>query len=292
MKYAFIRAHQAEFGVRAMCRVLRVHFSGFYAWLKEPLSLRARDDVRQTELIRQAWSESGKVYGYRKLADDLRDQGEQVSENRVARLAGLAGIMAQVGYKRRPGKHGGKPAVVASNILDRQFEVDAPDRVWVTDITYIRTHEGWLYLSVVIDLFSRRVVGWSAQPRMTTDLALQALLAAVWRRKPKAKVMIHSDQGSQFTSREWQLFLGQHNLDASMSRRGNCHDNAVAESFFQLLKRERIRRRTYLTREAARQDVFEYIEMFYNPKRKHTNNGMLSPVDFEIRQQKLNDAGV
>lgn len=292
MKYAFIRAHQAEFGVRAMCRVLRVHFSGFYAWLKEPLSLRARDDVRQTELIRQAWSESGKVYGYRKLADDLRDQGEQVSENRVARLAGLAGIMAQVGYKRRPGKHGGKPAVVASNILDRQFEVDAPDRVWVTDITYIRTHEGWLYLSVVIDLFSRRVVGWSAQPRMTTDLALQALLAAVWRRKPKAKVMIHSDQGSQFTSREWQLFLGQHNLDASMSRRGNCHDNAVAESFFQLLKRERIRRRTYLTREAARQDVFEYIEMFYNPKRKHTNNGMLSPVDFEIRQQKLNEAGV
>ena len=162
----------------------------------------------------------------------------------------------------------------------------------MTDITYIKTHEGWLYLAVVIDLFSRRVVGWSAQPRMTTDLALQALLAAVWRRKPKAKVMIHSDQGSQFTSREWQQFLSQHNLDASMSRRGNCHDNAVAESFFQLLKRERIRRRTYLTREAARQDVFDYIEMFYNPKRKHTNNGMLSPVDFETRQQKLTEAGV
>ena len=244
-------------------------------------------------MIRQAWSDSGKVYGYRKLADDLRDQGEQVSENRVARLASLAGILAQVGYKRRPGSDmAGKPAVVASNTLDRQFEVEAPDKVWVTDITYIKTHEGWLYLSVVIDLFSRRVVGWSAQPRMTTDLALQALLAAVWRRKPKTKVMIHSDQGSQFTSREWQLFLSQHNLEASMSRRGNCHDNAVAESFFQLLKRERIRRRTYLTREAARQDVFEYIEMFYNPKRKHTNNGMLSPVDFEVWQQKLNEAGV
>lgn len=292
MKYAFIRAHQTEFGVRAMCRVLRVHFSGFYAWLKEPLSLRAQDDARQTALIRQAWSDSGRVYGYRKLTDDLRDQGEQVSENRVARLASLAGILAQVGYKRRPGRYGGKPAVVASNTLDRQFEVDAPDNVWVTDITYIKTHEGWLYLSVVIDLFSRRVVGWSAQPRMTTDLALQALLAAVWRRKPKARVMVHSDQGSQFTSREWQLFLGQHNLEASMSRRGNCHDNAVAESFFQLLKRERIRRRTYLTREAARQDVFDYIEMFYNPKRKHTNNGMLSPVDFETKQQKLNEAGV
>jgi integrase len=127
---------------------------------------------------------------------------------------------------------------------------------------------------------------------MTTDLALQALLAAVWRRKPTTKVTIHSDQGSQFTSREWQLFLSQHNLEASMSRRGNCHDNAVAESFFQLLKRERIRRRTYLTRETARQDLFEYIETFYNPKRKHTNNGMLSPVDFENRQQKLNKAGV
>ncbi len=292
MKYAFIRAHQTEFGVRAMCRVLRVHFSGFYAWLKEPLSLRAQDDERQTALIRQAWSDSGRVYGYRKLTDDLRDQGEQVSENRVARLASLAGILAQVGYKRRPGRYGGKPAVVATNTLDRQFEVDAPDKVWVTDITYIKTHEGWLYLSVVIDLFSRRVVGWSAQPRMTTDLALQALLASVWRRKPKTKVMVHSDQGSQFTSREWQVFLGQHNLEASMSRRGNCYDNAVAESFFQLLKRERIRRRTYLTREAARQDVFDYIEMFYNPKRKHTNNGMLSPVDFEIRQQKLNEAGV
>ena len=287
-----MQAHRAEFSVRAMCRVPQVHFSGFYAWLKEPLSLRAQDYLRQTALIRQAWSDSGKVYGYRKLADDLRDQGEQVSENRVARLASLAGIMAQVGYKRRPGRYGGKPAVVASNTLDRQFEVDAPDKVWVTNITYIKTHEGWLYLSVVIDLFSRRVVGWFAQPRMTTDLALQALLAAVWRRKPRTKVMIHSDQGSQFTSREWQLFLSQHNLEVSMSRRGNCHDNAVAESFFQLLKRERIRRRTYLTREAARQDVFEYIAMFYNAKRKHTNNGMLSPVDFEIRQQKLNEAGV
>lgn len=287
-----MQAHRAEFSVRAMCRVLRIHVSGFYAWLKEPLSRRAQDDMRQTQLIRQAWSDSGKVYGYRKLADDLRDQGEQVSENRVARLASLAGILAQVGDKRRPGRYGGKPAVVVSNRLDRQFEVDAPDKVWVTDITSIKTHEDWLYLSVVIDLFSRRVVGWSAQSRMTTDLALQALPAAVWRRKPKAKVMIHSDQGSQFTSREWQLFLGQHNLEASMSRRGNCHDNAVAESFFQLPRRERIRRRTYQTREEGRQDIFEYIEMFYNPKRKHTNNAMLPPVDFEARQQKLNKADV
>jgi putative transposase len=144
----------------------------------------------------------------------------------------------------------------------------------------------------VIDLFSRRVVGWSMQSRMTTDLVLQAVLSTVWRRKPKHRVMIHSDQGSQFTGKEWQSFLSKHNLDASMSRRGNCHDNAVAESVFHLLKRERIRRRTYLTRDAARHDVFDYIEMFYNPTRKHTNNGILSSVDYEMKQQKMNEAGV
>jgi putative transposase len=172
-----------------MCRVLKVHFSGFYAWLREPLRQRAQEDARQTDLIQQAWTDSGKVYGYRKLHDDLLDQGETCSENRVARLASLAGIAAQIGYKRRPGRYGDKPAVVADNTLDRKFEVDAPDTVWVTDITYINTHEGWSYLAVVIDLFSRRVVGWSMQSRMTTGLALQALLSAVWRRKPKQKVM-------------------------------------------------------------------------------------------------------
>jgi len=150
MKYAFVRAHREEFGVRAMCRMLRVHVSGFYAWLKEPVSARAKEDVRQTALIREAWSDSGKVYGYRKLHDDLRDRGETCSPNRVARLASLAGIAAQIGYRRRrPGQYGGKPAIVAENKLDRQFETDAPDQAWVTDITYVRTHEGWSYLSVV-----------------------------------------------------------------------------------------------------------------------------------------------
>jgi putative transposase len=149
------------------------------------LKSAAQEDMRQTVLIQQAWADSGNVYGYRKLHGDLMDQGEICSENRVARLASLAGITAQIGYKRRPGRYGGKPAIVADNTLDRQFEVDAPDRVWATDITYIRTHEDWYYLAVVIDLFSRRVVGWSMQSGMTTDLALQALFAAVWRRKPK-----------------------------------------------------------------------------------------------------------
>jgi putative transposase len=291
VRYAFVADHRPVFPVRVMCRCLRIHPSGFYAWLKAPLSRRAREDARQTDLIRTAWKESGKVYGYRKLHDDLLDQGETICPNRVARLARQAGIKAQIGYKRRPGSYGGKPSVVIDNTLDRQFDVEAPDRVWVTDITYIRTLEGFAYLAVVIDLYSRRVVGWAMQGRQTTDVVLQALLMAVWRRKPKSKVLIHSDQGSQFTSMDWASFLKHHDLEHSMSRRGNCHDNAVAESFFNLLKRERIRRRPYKTRAEARQDVFDYIEMFYNPKRKHVRNGMLSPVEFE-RQQEMRTEGV
>lgn len=291
MRYAFIAEHRNRFGVRAMCRCLSVQPSGYYAWQKSPLSQRAREDARQTELLRRAWNDSGKVYGYRKLHDDLLDHGETCCPNRVARLTRLAGIKAQIGYKRRPGSHGGKPSLTVDNTLDRQFDVAAPDQAWVTDITYIRTLEGFAYLAVVIDLYSRRVVGWSMQSRQTTDVVLQALHMAVWRRKPRHRVLIHSDQGSQFTSMDWAAFLRAHNLEHSMSRRGNCHDNAVAESFFSSLKRERIRRRTYKTREEARQDVFDYIEMFYNPVRKQVRNGMLSPVQFEW-QQVLKAEGV
>lgn len=285
MRYAFVAEHRRQFPVRAMCRCLRIQPSGFYAWLKTPLSRRAREDARQIELLDRAWKESGRVYGYRKLHDDLLDQGETSCANRVARLARLAGIKAQIGYRRRPGSHGGKPSVVVDNTLARRFDVDAQDKAWVTDITYIRTQEGFAYLAVVIDLFSRRVIGWSLQSRQVTDVVLQALLMAVWRRKPKTTVLVHSDQGSQFTSMDWAAFLKHHNLEHSMSRRGNCHDNAVAESFFNLLKRERIRRKIYRTREEARQDVFDYIEMFYNPRRKHVRNGMLSPVEFERQHQ-------
>ena len=291
MRYAFIAEHRSQFSVRVMCRCLLVHPSGYYAWQKSPLSNRAKEDHRQIELIRKAWADSGKVYGYRKLHDDLCDQGEICCPNRVARLAKLAGIKAQIGYKRRPGQYGGKPSLVVDNTLDRRFDVDEPDQFWVTDITYIKTLEGFAYLAVVIDLFSRRVIGWSLQSRPTTELVLQALLAAVWRRKPKYRVVVHSDQGSQFTSMDWSSFLKAHNLEHSMSRRGNCHDNAVVESFFNLLKRERIRRKIYKTREEARQDIFDYIEMFYNPKRKHVRNGMLSPVEFE-RQKKISSEGV
>ena len=266
-----------------MCRVLRLHPSGYYAWKAQPQSARAQDDRRLLGLLKHAWLESGGVYGYRKLTLDMRDLGERCSKHRVAKLLKQEGLQAQRGYRRRSSSRGGQPAVVAPNVLEQQFSVEMPNQAWVTDITYIRTHEGWLYLSVVIDLFSRQVVGWSMGNRIDTQLALDALLMAVWRRRPSKTVLVHSDQGCQFTSREWQDFLKSHKLQPSMSRRGNCHDNAVAESFFQLLKRERIRRKTYATRQAARSDVFNYIEMFYNPKRRHSSADGLPPAEFERR---------
>lgn len=281
-----MQTHLKQFRVTSMCRVLRVQRSGFYAWQRQPHSARHTEDQRLLGLIKQSWLESGTVYGYRKVTQDLRDLGERCSKNRVARLMHGEGLRAQVGYGRRHRAGVGQPSVVAPNRLDRQFDVQAANTHWVTDITYIRTHEGWLYLAVVIDLYSRQVVGWAMDGRMQTDLVLQALLAAVWRRKPAPGLMLHSDQGSQFTGQQWQAFLQTHNIVCSMSRRGNCHDNAVAESFFQLLKRERIKRRIYLTRDDARSDVFDYIEMFYNPKRRHSSNGGVSPVEFE-RQASL-----
>jgi len=278
-----MQEHLQQFRITSMCRVLEVERSGFYAWQREPYSARTREDRRLLGMIKHAWLESGTVYGYRKVTDDLRDLGERCDKHRVARLMQSEGLRAQVGYSRRRGHYGGSVATVAPNLLDRQFDVSAPNTHWVTDITYLRTHEGWLYLAVVLDLYSRHVVGWAMDSRMQAALVLEALLAAVWRRKPAAGLMIHSDQGSQFTGGEWQAFLKTHALVCSMSRRGNCHDNAVAESFFQLLKRERIRRKIYRSRAEARSDVFDYIEMFYNPKRRHGSNRGLSPVEFERR---------
>ena len=276
-----MRDHEQEFRLRSMCRVFGLHPSGYYAWLKAPMSARAKDDVRLLGVIKQCWLESGAVYGYRKISRDLRDLGESCGKHRAARLMRREGLRAQVGYGRRPGMRGGKPAVVAGNHLARQFDVGAANQAWVTDITYIRTHEGWLYLAVVLDLYSRQIVGWAMQSSLHTDLVLQALVMAVWRRKPAPGLLIHSDQGTQFTGHDWQDFLKAHGLVCSMSRRGNCHDNAVAESFFQLLKRERIQRKIYVTRDDAKSDVFNYIEMFYNTRRQHGHNGGLSPVEFE-----------
>ncbi|EKK1838506.1 TPA: IS3 family transposase [Klebsiella variicola] len=280
LRYAFIRDNSSCWPVRLLCRVLDVHPSGFYAWLQQPHSQRHQVDLRLTGQIKQFWLESGCVYGYRKIYLDLRDSGQQCGVNRVWRLMERVGIKAQVGY-RSPRARKGEASIVSPNRLQRQFNPDAPDERWVTDITYIRTHEGWLYLAVVVDLFSRKIIGWSMQSRMTKDIVLNALLMAVWRRNPQKQVLVHSDQGSQYTSHEWQSFLKSHGLEGSMSRRGNCHDNAVAESFFQLLKRERIKKKLYGTREEARSDIFDYIEMFYNSKRRHGSSDQMSPTEYE-----------
>ncbi|HBB9940080.1 IS3 family transposase [Enterobacter cloacae] len=280
LRYAFIRDNTCCWPVRLLCRVLDVHPSGFYAWLQQPHSQRHQADLRLTGQIKQFWLESGCVYGYRKIHLDLRDSGQQCGVNRVWRLMKRVGIKAQVGY-RSPRARKGEASIVSPNRLQRQFNPDAPDERWVTDITYIRTHEGWLYLAVVVDLFSHKIIGWSMQSRMTKDIVLNALLMAVWRRNPQKQVLVHSDQGSQYTSHEWQSFLKSHGLEGSMSRRGNCHDNAVAESFFQLLKRERIKKKIYGTREEARSDIFDYIEMFYNSKRRHGSSDQMSPTEYE-----------
>ncbi|MCZ0080676.1 IS3 family transposase [Klebsiella michiganensis] len=280
LRYAFIRDNSCCWPVRLLCRALDVHPSGFYAWLQQPHSQRHQADLRLTGQIKQFWLESGCVYGFRKIHLDLRDSGQQCGVNRVWRLMKRVGIKAQVGY-RSPRARKGEASIVSPNRLQRQFNPDAPDERWVTDITYIRTHEGWLYLAVVVDLFSRKIIGWSMQSRMTKDIVLNALLMAVWRRNPEKQVLVHSDQGSQYTSHEWQSFLKSHGLEGSMSRRGNCHDNAVAESFFQLLKRERIKKKIYGTREEARSDIFDYIEMFYNSKRRHGSSEQMSPTEYE-----------
>ncbi|WP_139386004.1 IS3 family transposase [Salmonella enterica] len=282
LRYAFIRDNTHCWPVRLLCRVLDVHPSGFYAWLQQPHSQREQANQMLTGQIKQFWLESGCVYGYRKIHLDLRDTGQQCGVNRVWRLMKRAGIKAQVGY-RSPRARKGEDSIVAPDRLQRQFNPDAPDERWVTDITYIRTHEGWLYLAVVVDLFSRKVIGWSMQPRMTKEIVLNALLMALWRRNPQKAVLVHSDQGSQYTSYEWQSFLKSHGLEGSMSRRGNCHDNAVAESFFQLLKRERIKKKIYGTREEARSDIFDYIEMFYNSKRRHGSSDKMPPTEYENR---------
>jgi putative transposase len=197
--------------------MMSVHPSGFYAWCETPQSPRALEDGRLLGHIKHSWLESGSVYGYRKVLDNLRDLGETCGKHRVYRLMKQEELRSQTGYRRRPGARGGPIAVLAPNHLQRQFDVTEPNRVWVTDITYIRTHEGWLFLAAVLDLFSRQVIGWSMGPRMDRELTLNALLMAVWRRQPKQTVMVHSDQESQFSSYDWQAFLKAHNLQQSIA---------------------------------------------------------------------------
>ena len=212
MRYAFIKAHQSQHAIRLLCQAAHVHRSGYYAWLQQPQSLRTKEDKRLLGLIKRSWMASGCVYGYRKVHHDLRESGESCSKSRIKRLMKHYKLKAQVGYKKRRYMNSGELGTVAPNILKRQFDVGQPNQSWVTDITYIRTYEGWLYLAVVLDLFSRQIIGWSMQSRMEVDLVMRALIMAMWKRKPDNEVVVHSDQGSQYTSSEWQDFLEANNL--------------------------------------------------------------------------------
>ena len=256
------------FPVRMMCRLLKVSHSGYYDWRDRKPSAKAQDDARLSRRISQIHRDSDGVFGSPRIWEELRYEGESCGLNRVARLMqinGLAGIPAVKQWRKR--KSTDQPDHVL-NHLERDFTAQEPDTKWVTDITYIRTGEGWLYLCAVIDLHSRLVVGWSMSHSMEKQLVIQAVLMAVWQKSHDQPAILHSDRGSQFTSHEYQKFLSDHNLVSSMSAVGSCYDNAAAESFFGLLKRERVNHRRYLTRSEARADIFDYIERFYNQRKR------------------------
>lgn len=286
--YKFIEANRNRFAVATMCRLLGVARAGYYAWLEHPISDRAQEDARLFRLVRASFVASHGIYGAPRILLDLREQGETCSKHRVERLMRENGLRALHGYRTRHPPVPKPPALIP-NLLQRQFTASHANQAWVTDITYIRTWQGWLYLAVVLDLFSRKVVGWAAKPTIHKELVLEAVTMAVRRRRPRQAV-IHSDQGTQYGSDAWRRFCKANKLEPSMSRRGNCWNNAVVESFFSSLKKERIKKRIYATREVAALDVADYIDGFYNPKRRHSHLGGVSPVEFEATHRRRRSA--
>jgi putative transposase len=273
-----------------MCKQLGVSRSGYYAWKRREPSQRQREDAVLVDKIRTIHTESRGTYGSPRVLDDLKEGGFEVGRRRVARLMrenGITGSPYKPFTRTTNSAHG---LDVADNVLNREFTVEAPDMVWATDITYVRTWAGWLYLAVVIDLFSRRVVGWSMATHMRTDLVMGALKMALGRRVPGPDMVHHSDRGSQYASHEYRGALRDNGIQCSMSRKGDCWDNAVVESFFATLKKELIYRRPWPTAEAARAAIAEYIEVFYNRKRKHSTLGYVSPAEYERQAQNAAEA--
>jgi len=264
-----------------MCRVMTVSRSGYYEWCSRPAPKRSREDQALKADIREIHEGSRKNYGERRIKDDLADQGKTISRKRIGRLMKEEGLVCKTKRKFKATTNSSHNKPVADNLLKRDFHQEQPDRAYVGDITYIPTREGWLYLSVFIDLCSRAVVGWSMSSRMTAALVTDSLQMAMWKRGPEAGLLVHSDRGSQYVSDRYQKLLGENQFICSMSRKGNCWDNAVAESFFHTLKTELIHHEDFQTREEAQQTIFEYIEVFYNRQRKHSTNGYLAPFRYE-----------
>lgn len=285
MRFACIARHRGEYPVRLMCRVLRVSPAGFYDWLTRAPSARAIADERLMLNIRVAHARSDGTYGAPRIQRDLRDDGLGVGTKRVARLMRGARLAGAPGRRRGPRTtDSAHAAPVAPNVLDRRFDVTgvrAPNRVWVSDLTYVPTREGWLYLAVVLDLASRRVVGWAMGASLEVGLALGALRMAIATRRPAEGLLHHSDRGSQYACADYAAELAAHGMLASMSRKGDCWDNAVAESFFATLERELVARRDWRTRAEARQAIFRFIETWYNRVRRHSTLGYVSPADYE-----------
>jgi putative transposase len=282
MTFQFIRDHREHFPVRLMCRVLEASPSGFYDWLRRPESQRAAEDRALIEKIQAVHTESRRTYGSPRVHASLKAAGYRIGRKRVARLMRENDIRAKAKRKFKVTTDSRHDHPVAPNLLDRQFTVEAPNTVWLADISYIWTREGWLYLAVVLDLFSRQVVGWAMDEQMPQELTLAALDMALQRRRPLPGLMHHSDRGSQYAAGAYQKRLAEHGIVCSMSRKGNCWDNAPMESFFHTLKTELVHHRDYLTRDEARRDIFEYIEVFYNRQRRHSTLGYLSPAQFEV----------
>ena len=286
MRLAVIAAEKAGFPVRLLCRTLGVSRAGFYAWQTRPPAPHTRADERLGLEIAAIHAESRQRYGSPRIHAELADRGCHTSRKRVARLMRARSLAARRRRRFRVTTQSRHPFPIAPNVLARQFERAVPDQAWVTDITYIWTSEGWLYLAVILDLCSRLAVGWALSERITDDLTLDALGMALARRRPPQGLLHHSDRGSQYASGDYQRALARHGIVCSMSRRGDCWDNAVAESFFATLKVELVHDATWSTRTVARTELFEYIEIFYNGQRRHSALAYLSPRAFERRREQ------
>jgi putative transposase len=283
MRYRAIQEHDRRYPIRLMCRALAVSAAGYYAWRIRPESTRSVSARTVLSAIRVIHRESRETYGSPSIGDALIKQGHRIGEHRVARLMRQDGIRAKTVKKWRATTQSHHRFPVATNTLNRQFTVAAPNRVWAGDLTYVGTAEGWLYLAVVLDLYSRTVIGWAMGTRLIGDLAERALIMALANRLPATGLLHHSDRGSQYAATSYQRLLGEYGIIPSMSRTGNCWDNACVESFFGTLKRELVYHRHYATREDAKHDIFEYIEVFYNRKRRHSTLGYVSPAEYEAR---------
>jgi putative transposase len=285
VRYQFINENTQNFRLSVMCRVLNISRTSYYQWQKRLSSQRRTEEDKFTELLRKHYQINKGRFGLLKLVREIRKEGFCVNKKRIYRLMKKQGIYSLTSRKFKVTTKQGKGARFSENLLDGKFQSSRVNEIWTSDITYIWTKEGWLYLAVVLDIYSRKIIGWAIQQRATADIVLKALMMAIVNRKPGKEIIFHSDRGSQYTSGLVRSRLKLYGFRQSMSGKGNCYDNAITETFFSLLKRELVYLTEFETREQARREIFEYIEIFYNRHRIHSSLGYLSPVEFEMKNR-------